>query len=505
MSKQRSSESGGFKRIVTGSAFVFVGNLVGAGSAFAIRIVAGKHLGPSKYGLVVLGFTALNILSIAAVLGLREGLARYISQSDSPSRLFSAALLISVPTAFIFSIGVILLSEPISAILSEPRFPPILITFILTLPLLVLMRVSLGALQGYEDAISRIILQNILYQALAAALVIAASAAGLGGLAIAVGWATAIAVAGFISVPLVWLRTDLLSFQQIRAAWRIDQITSSSVRSMVVFSLPLVASEGMWRLLIEADKFILGYFLSSTSVGVYDAAFTLARMLLMFTGTLSYLFLPIFSELHSDGNLEGMQYLFSITTKWMVLLALPALILLIYFPREFLVLIFDVDFVTGSISLIILSLGFFTNIIFGMNREGIISIGDTELILKANAVAFIINLLLNIILIPIFGIKGAAIASALSFTTINTLWGYIFYVKTGIQPLSKDLLRSTALSLAGSLFLFFVVQQLFKTGLVELAVFSLVYLIVHSIIVIFIGDVEQEIIDLLPPIIAKVL
>ena len=129
-----------------------------------------------------------------------------------------------------------------------------------------------------------------------------------------------------------------------------------------------------------------------------------------------------------------MERVYQITTKWIIVVTFPLLSLLLVYPETVLSLLFGNPYRPATLTLVILSTGFFVNAFFGRNIETLSALGDTRTVFIGNAISFIFNVLFNAIFIPIYGIEGAAVVSALSFTIQNLYVNGRLWAKFSIKP-----------------------------------------------------------------------
>ena len=94
--------------------------------------------------------------------------------------------------------------------------------------------------------------------------------------------------------------------------------------------------------------------------------------------------------------------------------------------------------------------------LLGPNGATLIALGHSRFIFGATLATAIMNIILNILLIPPLGIIGAAIASVVSITVVNLIRSLRLYQLSRVQPLSKNLLKPVAISIA----LAFLIQVL---------------------------------------------
>lgn len=409
-----------FGTLVRGSAFIFVGNVVGMSAGFLARLIAARHLGPSDYGYVVIGLTVMNVLTLIALLGLQHGVARQIPRIEDGPAAFRTAVAVAVPIAVGFAVAVATSADHIASFLSESGLTPVLVAFAVALPFNVVRELAVGGLRGVENARGRVLVNNFVNQGGVALAVFAGSVVGLGTVAVVTGWVSVIALSALTGLVVLWRWTPLVSVRSDR------RLTPDLGRAkfLLGFSLPLMLNTALWELLKQSDNFVLGYFLTSGAVGLYDAAFTFAQLLLVIAGTFEFVFLPVFSRLHADGSREEMSQLYHLATKWMVFLTFPAYLFVLFFPEFVLQTSYGSAYVGSALALQIVATGFFCHALAGVAGYSLIAMGYTRPVVWASALALAINLTVNVALIPVLGITGAAVASAAAYAAAN---GYTRY------------------------------------------------------------------------------
>ena len=128
-------------------------------------------------------------------------------------------------------------------------------------------------------------------------------------------------------------------------------------------------------------------------------------------------------------------------TKWTFIITLPFFLHIFFAPDLILHLCFGPTYTAAKIPLQILSLAYFVHVLFGMNIMTCIAIGKPRILLCSQVIALSTNLILDILLIPPYGIAGAAIASCISFILHNVLITVFVYRYSRIYPFSKSYLR----------------------------------------------------------------
>jgi O-antigen/teichoic acid export membrane protein len=186
-----------------------------------------------------------------------------------------------------------------------------------------------------------------------------------------------------------------------------------------------------------ADTVMLGYFRTTKEVGVYNAALPTAMLLLMVPNALLSIFLPVITSEHAKRRMDSIRILYITIVKWIGLLGLPILFIMSIFSSPILIKFFGLEYASGGTSLIILSIGYFIFTLFWPASHLIAMIKKTQISFFISLSATSTNILLNWFLIPIYGINGAAIATASSTALNGILYGYFAHRYLKITPFDR--------------------------------------------------------------------
>jgi len=201
-------------------------------------------------------------------------------------------------------------------------------------------------------------------------------------------------------------------------------------RKLLKLSIPMMLSGTILFLLNWTDIFMLGAMVSSKEVGIYNAAFKIASLGLIVIMVFNVVIGPKIAELHNKNDLISLKKIVIRTTQLITLLTIPIFIILIIFRKEILSF-FGSDFILGEVSLIILSISVLINAVSG-NIDQVLNMTDHQKLMKnITIVCLIENVILNFILIPKYGINGAAMASLLTSISLNLISIYFIKKKLG--------------------------------------------------------------------------
>ena len=172
-----------------------------------------------------------------------------------------------------------------------------------------------------------------------------------------------------------------------------------------------------------ADTIMLGIFKTSSDVGVYAVVLKIAVIISFTLQAINSILAPKLSHTYNDKNYKSFNNLIKHSTQLNFVISSITIILIIIF-RNFILGIFGEEFMVASNALIILCLGQFFNAFCGPVGIVLQMTGRQKLFQNILLLGFIINIVLNYILITPYGVTGAAIASAVSLIVWNSIAFY---------------------------------------------------------------------------------
>jgi O-antigen/teichoic acid export membrane protein len=222
------------------------------------------------------------------------------------------------------------------------------------------------------------------------------------------------------------------------------------VRNLLHFSLPLYLSYFVKYSSGSIATFLLGIMGTAMSVGVFAVASRVSDVGVLFLQSIALVSMPIVSGLYHQGNRAELNNLYQTVAKWSLSFSLPYFLTVVLFSRPLLA-IFGADFSAGATSLVVLSLGILVNAAIGIPGVLISMTGRSRLFLLNSVVTVVVSLLLKLLLIPRWGVFGAALAGAgalvfdgalalLEVAILLRLWPYN---RSFLKPLVAGLVATT--------------------------------------------------------------
>jgi O-antigen/teichoic acid export membrane protein len=480
-----------YRTIAKSAGVAFSGRLLELGISFVGAAIVARLIGPSDFGSITIGKTLLSTIGSIVLLGLTTGITRYVPRYNNASDkrgVLVASFQIVVPLSIIVAVGLFVASEWLAAaVFSDQAVAPVIGIFALAIPLSAVTDLGIAASKGYTDSLPQVYIKNlsipITRLTLAAiVLLVAPSAPGI-------AWAYVLAYVASATLSLYYLYTKTDLFRRLKY--------TPPYRELLSFSAPLVLSVLMAQFLSDIDTFMLGYFGETADVGIYGAIYPLASLMMLFNTSINHLSLPVISELHSDDRLEGMNRMFRVITKWIVLSTLPVFLVFLLFPRQAIFLTYGSEYVAGDFALSILVLGFLANIAVGPAQQTLSSIADTHIIMYVSVFVAALNTVLNIALIPGYSYLGAAVATSISYAVLQGLYLVQLYRRTGIHPFTRSLLKPVLAATTAAFAAYAALDALVEITLFVVVPACLAFAPVYIFIILRFGGIEREEVDLI--------
>lgn len=209
------------------------------------------------------------------------------------------------------------------------------------------------------------------------------------------------------------------------------------------FSAPLFFASLIGSVLNNFDIISIEYFLESKEVGIYRIASSFAYINTFFVTSIDMIFAPIISELHAKKEFDKIGSIYALTTKACNMFSFVFLSIVIVLSREILQ-IYGTEFIAASTVLILLTTGQLIRSSVG-SAVYLLSMSNMPgYILVSSIITVLANITLNILMIPEFGINGAAAATMVSLLIRNLIYLYYIKRKLNLWPYDKSYLKILA-------------------------------------------------------------
>ena len=413
---------------------VFVGTIFFTAFIFILFVLIARHISNAEFGFFCLGYAVIKILSAISGLGFNRGIPRYISFQIGKGKKYKArsAIYSSFVITTLFSLflaGLLFLNAGfVSSLFNKPGMAGTLKTMSLIIPFMTLNELLSSYLRGLKDATGKVYFQQILRPLFAVGLVSSVVIFSLSYI-----WVLRVYAISFV------LTFILLFFYAKRKIFNYFPVDSyvPVAKEIIVFSLPLLGAGLVFQIMMWTDTLVLGFLTSARFVGVYHCALRIAMFLTITVISAGFIYLPLVSDFYSQKNLQKIRALYAVVTKWTFVITLPLFYFILFAQEQVLFYSFSAKYITAGAPLKILAIGYIISTFFGLNGATCIALGKTRVIIISQVIALVVNLSLDLLLIPKYGIIGASIASSVSLVLVNIIMtGYVYGI-SGVHPFSK--------------------------------------------------------------------
>ena len=474
--------------IFKGAGVVYAGLVLEVGISFLAQVLAARYLQTAAFGGITVGVTLVNLGAIVGTVGLDEGLTRYLPRYGASDRrpIARRAFLVTLPVSVLLGAAIALNAEFLSTtVLRDPSVTTSVRIFGATIPFASVLVLAIGGIRGQEVSRYRVYVENLLRPTLRFGLVVVAVVLGLGQTGFALAYAVPYAVG---AAAAVWLLSR--TFDGSAAADRIDR---ERVGEVFRYSLSMVVSRTANFTHRSIDVFLVLYFVGAGAVGAYGVAYAAARLVGMFSMAFNFLGAPIASRVEAGTGVEDMVTAHQPALRWLVILSIPAMTPLILFPEPFIAGVYRPRYAEGAAALVVLAFAFGVDNVFNAFGNLLRGIGASRALAFDAAVGAVSNVALNLVLIPEYGILGAAVATLVSYLLMDALKTAQLWYLTERFPLSTAVVAPAVVGapLVGAAYLLRGAVPTSLPGLVAFgAVFAAVYLVC---VVILLGFEPEEV------------
>jgi O-antigen/teichoic acid export membrane protein len=433
-------------RLARGGLTVMAGGLCSLLFGFAFTVVVTRGLQVERAG-VLFEATALAIIAgTIAQGGADSGLMRWISRARALGHDADIRRSLPIALAPVLALGTILatalfvFAAPISHALfhgphasAAPTYIRILAPFV---PFAAASAVALAGTRGFGSMIPFVAIGSIGKPALRLALGVAFVLIGVRGAPFALAWALPIGVGCVAAVvALRWALERTESQTALGSGRKRAEIATEFWKFAAPRGMASLFQVGV----LWFDVLLIGALASSREAGVYTAA---ARYLMLGAFVLQAVIFasgPELSAFLARGERVRAAALYRTATWWVTALSWPAYITAAVFAPV-LVSVFGPGFSGGANALTVLALAMLLSMATGPVTLVLLMGGKSSWNMANAGAALAVNVVLNIVLIPPFGITGAAVAWAATIAVGNLVPLVQIWLYLGLHPLGRSFL-----------------------------------------------------------------
>ncbi len=428
---------------------------------YIYRIIIARQFGPEDYGLFSLAVMTVGWFVAVFSFGLVEGIVRYISLYRGKEEINKISYVIRITTIFLLFSGIFscillfMLSEYISLNLFHNQGLIVYLRwFSISIPFFIFASTFLSILQAFEKVNWYSFIRNVLDISVKLFAILIFISLGFKTKAIIFSYILGILGMLLFSYYLVKFKlSDVFMKHTLK-----KKLKKKIVKDLFSYSWPLMFLSVAAFIFSWVDSFAIGYFKNVIDVGIYNAAVPLAFLLIIVPSLFIQLFFPMITKEFSRNKISLIRDISKQVAKWIFLLNLPLLVIMILFPGAIINLFFGPEYISAAWSLRFLSIGTFFYSIFIVSAILLSMAGRSKTVLFNILISSIINLILNILLVPRYGISGAAFSTMITYV----IWSFISLIQAkrsvSIVPIKKKMLTILLTAIIPALLLIYIKQ-----------------------------------------------
>ncbi len=383
-----------------------------AGVGFGLQLLLTRLLGPEAFGHYVYALSWITFISQAGVLGFDTASLRFVAAHQARAewselrgflrRSLQVAGLLSLALAGLMALVV----WGLRARLAPDLLAPLAIASLL-LPLVALLQVAVAQLQALRQVVVGQAVQGVLRPLL---IVATLGLLVLGGGPRPTALTAIVANAGATAVACG------VGWACLRRALPAAVHTAGAVyrtRAWITTAIPLFLITAAQLLLSQTDVLMLGAMRNTTEAGVYAVASQLATLITFAIMAANTIVAPMIAALHAQGRRAELQRVLTLSSRGVLAYAIPVVLVLVVAGRWILSL-YGPAFVAGYVPLLVLAVGQLAIAVCGSVGFLLTMTGHEGVATRAIGLSALVNVLLNLALIPRLGQTGAAIATAIA-------------------------------------------------------------------------------------------
>ena len=404
-------------QLAGGSALNLLGTVVRQVSIFGITLVLARWLGASAVGEYSQAYAIHALVVLASLVGMRIAMTHFVAtfRADGDFGAVKGVVRIGLGVSGFMSVAlaiVVFVSADLVATeyLADPDIAPLIRLSAIAIPFATLMTTALAATQGFKTMGP---LAGVGMITEPSARLVLTTAVLLGGLGLEAAFGAFVATSclgAFLSLLFIHRFLHRMPVRKPKYPFRV-------VANYAGFSwISSLATQGI----LWADILIVGFFVASDDVGIYGVSTRAILLAATAITPLTAAMAPQVADAWRRGDISGLSGIIRTLTGWTWRISLPLVAIVALYPAEIL-RIFGDEFVAGRLVVLILVPGVLAEA-FGAPASVLLNqTRRTRLNMVLSVAALVFNVLANVILVPRFGIEGAAVAWTLTLVPFGII------------------------------------------------------------------------------------
>ena len=426
----RKQEDGNFTGYVAKTSVqLFLIHCVALVLGFLSNYILVKVAGVNAYGAYVYIFNLLYLLVSFCIMGVDTLLVKKVAAYDATQKYaeLKGIIFFSLIAVILGSLIVSFISQQVigfTGMKSKMGISWLILSF-LSLLMLSVTAVNQASLQGLKKIVFSQVTEKVIKPLVILIVVVIFFYIRKAVILEELIWINIAAIGTAMVITLILNQKSLASrIKKVKAQYDLANWASSSMTFFLLSILYVFNS--------RVDIFLLGLFRRPEEVGIYTIALRISEVIGFMLVIANFVMAPVIVKLFESGELVKLQKLVTRSSRAVLSVGLPLMLIIIVFRKNIL-LFFGEDLLDGQEALLVLCFGQFINVVFGSVGLLLVMTGHQKFSIFSLTAATGLNIILNLVLVPRYGLMGTAIATAMCLIVWNCMMYFFVRRKLNIR------------------------------------------------------------------------
>lgn len=399
-----------------GTIYLMAAQLAFVASGYVIHIGLGRFLGPADYGIYAVVISLMTMVNLILATGIPQAVAKYVAhENGNELQIKRTAEKLQVILSIIIFAIYYLFAYQLAIILNDVNLAPYIRRSSLIVPAYALQALYIGYFNGLKEYSKQSFINSI-YSVLKVILILSLAFTSYGLLG---------AIDGFILASVI---TFVIGYYFVRKTDKnlhisVNHSNDVSAHTILEFAIPIVFYSVATNLIMNLDLLFVKAHLLAADAGIYSAVSTISKVPFFIIAGIYGAIFPAISNISAQNDRILLKHQIYKALKYTLLILIPSTVVIVLFAQQILYILFSTQYIGGAQALSILTIGMGFFGLFSLFTTIINGVGKPRISMLMSVLILIIDVILNMILIPIYGISGASMA-----TSIACLFGLVISI-----------------------------------------------------------------------------
>ncbi|MCU4975355.1 flippase [Halobacteria archaeon AArc-m2/3/4] len=442
--------------LVTSITAEFGGRVFHAVIAGVLLVFLTRTLGAETYGIFALAVSICAFSRLFSELGIAPSAARYVAgfkdtQPGAASIVVRESLTFAVVAAVTVSLLLVVSADWIGALLDEPALSGVILVGAGYVAFYSLHRYNRTLLQGFEKVAgsAKLHVMEAIFTGLCVIVVVLYEPSAMAAM---FGYTV-----GFGAVALVGLYLVNVAHKPANTT----SLSRSEIRLQILkYNVPLSVTRLSNEIDRQVDILLVGYLLNPLAVAFYMIGKEISRLIGVPAASIGFALSPTYGAIKATGNVDRAASIYEESLNNVLIFYIPACLGIALIAETMILNVFGDEYV-GAITVVqILSLFIFFEGLAYISSEALDYLGRARTRALIYSIAAVSNFCLNLVLIPMIGVEGAAIATVITHGTYSLLTVYLVYTELSFSfsTVRRNFVRVLTVSLLMGVAVYILLQ-----------------------------------------------